>query len=570
MRAQVAALANSPKTFLERDDWMRAVLASDLPHVARNVAVRIALHLRVSNGRCDPSFPTLADECRISERSTYRLVDLLEHTGWIAVTRLSGRGNQYSLVTPDNPMAGVTPDKTMSGVPLTNRARTPDKNRVDPCQQGGRRKDGTTKRTTKGKTRASHARAHPPDFLSGKGSKGSSEEGSQNQKATAIADGFARFWSAYPRKVSEDAARAAFGKVIERGADIEAVVTRAAVYAVERAEAIRTGDNPKWTLYPANWLREGKFKDPLPPGVVIDQKPAPWSRSRRSRGSAVAASRRPGPRSLRRFPTMARSNAVVRQQPQRGLTVYQSPIAQVTPALRFGTGLRPRWSEYDLSIGHSAGMVPLLIEHRGKFLPLFSRADAASEILSLAMYQQPDRPMIKAMVGALLGAFGVKADKDLLGGMVDMLEGDEIAIASGLWKPLNVSPVGLALACRKLIATSPPYPPKPPELYEACREVGKQSGIGSASRRKSGGLRSPLRRGVARVRTRRMGAAVSDAGVSAALAAHVGSARDLGRRQPGPGTRQAGTMTTKTIRSLRWCERKRPGSRFRHRSNRSR
>ena len=98
-------------------------------------------------------------------------------------------------------------------------------------------------------------------------------------------------------------------------------------------------------------------------------------------------------------------------------------------------------------------------------------------ILSLAMYQQPNREMIKAMVGALLGAFGVKADKDLLGGMVDMLEGDEIAIASGLWKPLHVSPVGLALACRKLIATSPPYPPKPPELYEACREAENSLGL---------------------------------------------------------------------------------------------
>ena len=63
-------------------------------------------------------------------------------------------------------------------------------------------------------------------------------------------------------------------KAIERGADIDAVVARAAVYAVERAAAIRTGDLPKWTLYPANWLRDGKFKDPPPPGVVIDQSGA--------------------------------------------------------------------------------------------------------------------------------------------------------------------------------------------------------------------------------------------------------------------------------------------------------
>src|SRR5262245_54893765 len=91
-------LASSPKTFKERDDWMRAVLASDLPDAAARLAVRIALYLQVTTGRCNPSYATLAAESHVAERSVYRLVALLEHRGWIAVQRTGGRGNAYNYV----------------------------------------------------------------------------------------------------------------------------------------------------------------------------------------------------------------------------------------------------------------------------------------------------------------------------------------------------------------------------------------------------------------------------------------------------------------------------------------
>ena len=67
------ALAASPKTFAERDNWMRAILASDLPDAAVRVAIRIALHLHVNTGRCDPSYIALATDSNVSERSVYRL-----------------------------------------------------------------------------------------------------------------------------------------------------------------------------------------------------------------------------------------------------------------------------------------------------------------------------------------------------------------------------------------------------------------------------------------------------------------------------------------------------------------
>jgi hypothetical protein len=251
------ALAASPKTFAERDNWMRAVIASDLPPIARVVAIRIALHLRITTGRCDPSFPTLAAESHISERTTYRLVDLLEHSGWIAVTRASGRGNQYTLVTPDRTMAGVTSAKGVSGVPLTKRAPTPDRAMTkDPCHHGGRRKaKRTTKRTTKGKEARLAPRGAAPDL-----------------KGDARDPAFAEFYNVYPRKVEEDAAHKAWvSKVVGGGVDAASVIARAKLYAVERADAESRGDDPCFTLFPATWLKKRKWTDPPPTGVVIDQ-----------------------------------------------------------------------------------------------------------------------------------------------------------------------------------------------------------------------------------------------------------------------------------------------------------
>jgi hypothetical protein len=117
--------ANQPKTFVDRDNWMRAVLASDLPDSAKAIALTIALHLRVKTGQCNPSYPTLAAESHVGERSTYRLVDLLESAGWLAVQRTQGRlSNQYVLLNPANYVAGLNPAKSDPAT-LPNRPSNP-------------------------------------------------------------------------------------------------------------------------------------------------------------------------------------------------------------------------------------------------------------------------------------------------------------------------------------------------------------------------------------------------------------------------------------------------------------
>jgi len=129
----------NPSTFKERDDWMRAVLASDLPDAVVRVAMTMALHLRVKTGQCNPSYPTLARESHVGERSAYRLVAMLEHTGWIAIQRTRGRlSNQYTLRNPANTMSGLNranPAKSMSGSNPAKSDSNPAKSTRQPCQQ---------------------------------------------------------------------------------------------------------------------------------------------------------------------------------------------------------------------------------------------------------------------------------------------------------------------------------------------------------------------------------------------------------------------------------------------------
>jgi hypothetical protein len=117
---------SQPHTFEERDDWLRAVLKSDLPHVAVRVAVRIGLHLNVEFGLCNPGVGTVATGSKISERSVYRQLARLERAGWIAIRSGGGRkrSNHYVLKYPDKAATGFNPVNPDSGDTQTLTAVT--------------------------------------------------------------------------------------------------------------------------------------------------------------------------------------------------------------------------------------------------------------------------------------------------------------------------------------------------------------------------------------------------------------------------------------------------------------
>ena len=117
--AQVRSPKN-PTTWCGRDDFIKAILASDLPDKMVRVLVRLAMHLNIKHGRLDPSCKRLAETSNVSERTVYRILERAEAEGLIAIDRSNGSNNQYVLLTTAIHMAVVTPAKE----PLPNGAGT--------------------------------------------------------------------------------------------------------------------------------------------------------------------------------------------------------------------------------------------------------------------------------------------------------------------------------------------------------------------------------------------------------------------------------------------------------------
>jgi AraC-like DNA-binding protein len=286
------ALANSPKTFLDRDLWMCALLASGLPHVVICVGMRIGLHLRVKTGRCDPGYDKLAGELGMSKRSIYRMVAMLEHTKWLSVIR-SGhhRENQFVLLRGDKALSPLRGDKALSPQDtseVTDSNVRGDRISTSEVTPAVTEKEGT-KRTTKRTAEESDSRAplfaslgdslaDPPQTPSQAGLAEAAERSRRGRKKESaakpqarispaeVADGFERFYGAYPRKVAKAAALKAFAKAVENGIAAETLIAGAQRYAVERKD-----QDPKYTKHPATWLNGGCWEDELPGAPVIDE-----------------------------------------------------------------------------------------------------------------------------------------------------------------------------------------------------------------------------------------------------------------------------------------------------------
>ena len=69
-------------------------------------------------------------------------------------------------------------------------------------------------------------------------------------------EGFKRFYTAYPRKVGRRSAEMAFKRAIERGGDIETIISRTEAYA-EMALDI----DMKFIPHPSTWLNQDRFED---------------------------------------------------------------------------------------------------------------------------------------------------------------------------------------------------------------------------------------------------------------------------------------------------------------------
>jgi hypothetical protein len=272
---KLTQIAKSPKTFLDRDLWMCALLASGLPHVVICVGMRIGLHLRVKTGRCDPGYDKLAGELGMSKRSIYRMVAMLEHAKWLSVIR-SGhhRENQFVLLRGDKALSPLRGDKALSPQnrsEVTNSDVRGDRINTSEVTPAVTEKEGTKKTTKRtAKKESDSAAVRFADENKGTPDErnlfGETESAPQAPRQNRGDGAFERFWAAYPRRVAKEAARKAFASAIKRGADPETLIAGAQRYAVERKD-----QDPKYTKHPATWLNGGCWEDELPGGAVIDQ-----------------------------------------------------------------------------------------------------------------------------------------------------------------------------------------------------------------------------------------------------------------------------------------------------------
>jgi hypothetical protein len=123
----------------DRHNWIKAmILDARLSDRDKTVLTRLALHLNLKTGRCDPTLDLLALETSISgsEQSARRMVrrslERADKLGWIERTgRHSGsrlnRSNSYRLTIPKD----VRPDKfDRSSGQIEGADRTPESGRI--------------------------------------------------------------------------------------------------------------------------------------------------------------------------------------------------------------------------------------------------------------------------------------------------------------------------------------------------------------------------------------------------------------------------------------------------------
>jgi hypothetical protein len=261
----------NPTTWLARDDFIKAVLASDLPDKAARVLVRLVMYLNIDSGRIDPSYKKLAESSGVKERSVYRILPLLESLAWIRIERSDGRlSNQYVLNTAIQTavLNTATHMAALKSPTLPNRGSNTAKSSAQHCHTLADKKQEKSKRKEGKKDSRAGARANesPPDVASLKKSKQTKPDLSPE-----IAEAFARFWAAYPKHDAEEPARKAFARAI-KDTDPETIIAGARCYALaEQMRLARPGQIPQHTAMAKNWLRERRWNDDPPPGAVIDE-----------------------------------------------------------------------------------------------------------------------------------------------------------------------------------------------------------------------------------------------------------------------------------------------------------
>jgi hypothetical protein len=241
---------SAPNTFKARDEWMRAILADKaLSPQAKLIAIRLALHLNIKTGRCNPTYDRLAKGTAYeAQRYVRRIVAQLVAAGWVEIATSRGRhANGYRLKSPANQGLPGPCSTRASQAPV----ETPTRASQALVNQGlpGPPEKRSEKRSKKEDIYpgvVAPLGAHPPE-----------EE-----------DAFETFWQQFPHRRNKPAARKAYAGVIDaKQATADELLAGAMAYA-----AYRDGQDSQFTKQPANWLRDEGWRDDYSPAA----QPAGW------------------------------------------------------------------------------------------------------------------------------------------------------------------------------------------------------------------------------------------------------------------------------------------------------
>jgi hypothetical protein len=255
--------------------WLHQVNADpELPASAAKVAIRLSPDFNEGwGGKAWSAFKTMGDDISLSERHVIRAIRALEARGHLRVQwGKQGRGHssQYWMLErePD-----LFDDEKPAPAPVFEQNKTGISGTVKPASGVRKPASGVVKpapapetlsRPTDQPSRGTHRvpKTQPPRVRP----KKKKEAGGEDED-----EAFARFWALYPRHDARERARKAFAAAVKAGVDPEMIIGRARVYAITERQRIERGEDPKYTMYAVNWLRDRPWENPLPPGIVLDQ-----------------------------------------------------------------------------------------------------------------------------------------------------------------------------------------------------------------------------------------------------------------------------------------------------------
>lgn len=212
--------------------WRSAICDSGLSPTSRHVALALSLYMSERGDSAHPGATRLAHDTGLSERRVREHLGELVEGGWLVLVEAGGlrgcrrRANSYEVHIPDapSPVTNDNPGRTVTHdapSPMTLTTPTPDGDDTRPLTE-----------------RQPNSPVISPE----------------NSPSLAQPD-FSAFYAAYPLHKARASAERAWNQAIKK-AEPAVIVAAAASYAQGRR-----GQNPKYTAYPASWLRADRWLD---------------------------------------------------------------------------------------------------------------------------------------------------------------------------------------------------------------------------------------------------------------------------------------------------------------------